>query len=745
MATSFTDVFSAEEIDLILNINEVARARLRLIPNMKNTVNFNAHLPMSMKQKLRDNIGLNLSEMGALPMRWIQGDTIPHIDSCASPDIPFDKTHLMYLTDSEGTLDIDGRSYPIETGAAYVFSEGVHHGTSNTGLVPRLVLGPMNEFGAQVGITPTGISVGGGTTIYIRQNETDVEYSIDDLTWYSMVWPCSVENLSPSDGTVTLIFATDIVLTSTDYYFECHSDKIQFGSDTLRNDGTRPIITVHNAPDYNGFISNGNNVSDGKNYITIINLEIAATGTTTLAVDGGWFTQSHYGSSNNNNLIKNCFTGAPISEGGGGISGSYLASHHGFITIDGCSSSGIIGVNGGGIVGIQAGRHTETPEIGSITIQRCFSSGAIGNGGGGIVSKYASGNLNISDCYSTGSIGTGGGGIVGMFCGDDGSVVNDGIAELLKCYSTGAIGEDAGGIIGSSPGGKVFVDNCFSTGTISSSGYGGGIFGRSSNPTVDRTANNCYTSGLRASGTTGGIFGAISSDLVTYSANNYSEENNGGSGWNDLHAKSVLAYAPYTYGPFPVGLFSIQPDGLETPYKLFYGIYSPYSTSLVDYTVITVSQGESSPGGIAAGYTYSILFINGQISWPTISINSGTGVISTTHKTEPNSYLILVYNVNNLTGLYGCSIIEMNVLLGPTEILIQPFIYGKKFVGGNRDASSIAAKRTMITLNNFKRIDPIDPKKKSDTVNYKDVNSALTRVRGGGYIVPKKVTNRYLL
>lgn len=152
MATSFTDVFSAEEIDLILNINEVARARLRLIPNMKNTVNFNAHLPMSMKQKLRDNIGLNLSEMGALPMRWIQGDTIPHIDSCASPDIPFDKTHLMYLTDSEGTLDIDGRSYPIETGAAYVFSEGVHHGTSNTGLVPRLVLGPMNEFGAQVGI-----------------------------------------------------------------------------------------------------------------------------------------------------------------------------------------------------------------------------------------------------------------------------------------------------------------------------------------------------------------------------------------------------------------------------------------------------------------------------------------------------------------------------------------------------------------------------------------------------------------
>jgi len=67
---------------------------------------------------------------------------------------------------------------------------------------------------------------------------------------------------------------------------------------------------------------------------------------------------------------------------------------------------------------------------------------------------------------------------------------------------------------------------------------------------------------------------------------------------------------------------------------------------------------------------------------------------------------------------------------------------GKKFVGGNRDASAVTYKKTVKTVTNLKTI---DPKNKNDEINIKNRNDALTRVRGGGYIVPKKVTGKYLL
>ena len=517
----------------------------------------------------------------------------------------------------------------------------------------------------------------------------------------------------------------------------------------MRNDWTRPVITVHDTPDYPGFIANGNESGAGYSDITIINLEIAATGTSTLAVEGGWFAQSFFCSSVANNQIVNCFTGAPISAGGsGGIVGSFAASHHGFITIGACSTTGIIGAGSGGIVGKRAGNHSDPPVPGLVTIQRCFSFGAIGDGAGGIVGNYASGNISMSNCYSTGSIGIGGGGIVGSNCGNDTSAVSDGTMAVFNCYSTGAIGEDAGGIIGQNAGaeyhveqiGFVDVSNCFSTGAISSSGAAGGIFGISANPDFN-SANHCYTSGLKSGVTTGGIFGGNSSDVLTDSANNYSEENNGGSGWNDSHAKSVLEGAPYTiFASVPIGLFLTQPDGLETPYKLVFSTISPYSTSLTDYVVFTVSQGESTAGGIASGYTYSILFVNELNSIPTISINSGTGIISTTNKTEPTQYLIVVYSVNNTNHFYTCSIVTLNVSQGSG--ITPPYVYGKKFVGGNRDSSAITARRTMTTLTVNKSI---DIRNKSDTVNTQDTQSALTRVRGGGYVVPKKVTDRHLL
>jgi len=81
-------------------------------------------------------------------MRWIKGDTLPHIDYSHHT---FENTYLIYLNDSPGEIIIGDESYPILNNTAYIFNEGVHHETKNTGNVPRLLLGPMNEFVEPVG------------------------------------------------------------------------------------------------------------------------------------------------------------------------------------------------------------------------------------------------------------------------------------------------------------------------------------------------------------------------------------------------------------------------------------------------------------------------------------------------------------------------------------------------------------------------------------------------------------------
>ena len=89
----------------------------------------------------------NISE---IPMRWIIGDTLAHIDTGSRT---FEKTYLIYLNDSEGELIIDNTTFPIIKNSAYIFNEGLSHSTKNTGTTPRLLLGPMNEFTESVGMT----------------------------------------------------------------------------------------------------------------------------------------------------------------------------------------------------------------------------------------------------------------------------------------------------------------------------------------------------------------------------------------------------------------------------------------------------------------------------------------------------------------------------------------------------------------------------------------------------------------
>ena len=134
-------------IDLIANLPEVIQAREQIDTQSSGSVYFNIELTDSLK----NHLDISLSKLSSIPMRWIKGDTKPHVDKGTKS---FDSTYLAYLTDSPGELIVDGEPYPIHKGCGYAFSEGIRHETVGTGAEPRLLLGPMSEAGFAVGAAP---------------------------------------------------------------------------------------------------------------------------------------------------------------------------------------------------------------------------------------------------------------------------------------------------------------------------------------------------------------------------------------------------------------------------------------------------------------------------------------------------------------------------------------------------------------------------------------------------------------
>ena len=153
MATSYTRILSEADIEYFLALPEVEAARLRLEGCPVGTIDIRAPAPPPVVSALRDRLGLELSDE-TLPLRWIKGDTRSHRDVGAAA---FERTHIVYLSDSLGEFIVQDQSYPIQSGAAYSFEEGVHHETRNTGDAPRLLLGPMSERGAAVGALAPGV------------------------------------------------------------------------------------------------------------------------------------------------------------------------------------------------------------------------------------------------------------------------------------------------------------------------------------------------------------------------------------------------------------------------------------------------------------------------------------------------------------------------------------------------------------------------------------------------------------
>lgn len=151
MSSVYANVLSNEELDYLNNRPEVLLSKSSLDSKPSGMVYFSVPITSVICATLASRFGLHLAANSHIPMRWIKGDTAPHVDIGASN---FKNTYLLYLNDSPGELIIDSHSYPIQTNTGFVFNEGLSHETIYTENVPRLMMGPMNEFTEPVGIAP---------------------------------------------------------------------------------------------------------------------------------------------------------------------------------------------------------------------------------------------------------------------------------------------------------------------------------------------------------------------------------------------------------------------------------------------------------------------------------------------------------------------------------------------------------------------------------------------------------------
>ena len=452
----------------------------------------------------------------------------------------------------------------------------------------------------------TAIEAAGGTIVYVRDNAGTNQYSYNNSTWTNLSFPCTVENTNTGAGFLQVIFTTDITLSTTDSYFETLSDKIQFGSQSVNADGTRPIITISVAS-YPGVFQNGTSATSGYNDIRIYNLTVDGTGYST-SLGAGWIGRGYFGNSASGCSVINCSSKGSIGNNGGGILGYYSGTTGGSISIIGCSSTGSIGEQAGGIVGSNCD---------NTTCEQCFSEGSIAQNGGGIFGQDTVGSCSAEKCYSAGSIALGAGGIIG-------ASAQDGVTAS-KCYSTGTIGTSAGGIFGNFAATTTAI-NCYSTGTIGTSA--GGIFGNPFGNPGTRTSTNCY------------------------SANN---------SWSDSTANTNLTGTPT--GSPDVGT-TWASTATNTAYELTNFGATPYETqtitgnALVQSKSQTIEAGQSSSAALSTS-TFTILEKTGgdSGSYDTITINASSGAISTTTATVTGTYTIYVRS----TGSYFITTFVLSV------------------------------------------------------------------------------------
>ncbi len=145
MENQFNDIFSNEDLDSLNNNPDVISARESFANSTSKVMNFSITLPSSVTEAIYQKFNITIL---TAPMRLIKEDTPAHFDVGANP---FDYTYLIYLDDNPGELVLGNTVYSIVKNTGFKFSEGITHETRNTLGVPRLLIGPMDQFGSPVG------------------------------------------------------------------------------------------------------------------------------------------------------------------------------------------------------------------------------------------------------------------------------------------------------------------------------------------------------------------------------------------------------------------------------------------------------------------------------------------------------------------------------------------------------------------------------------------------------------------
>ena len=201
MASIFYNVFSNEELEYLNQLPEVAEAKAKINTNSThNVVYFTIKLTENLKTSLTSCFGLDFSNITEIPMRWIKGDTKPHIDVGSTT---FENTYLAYINNSEGEFVIDNTTYPINANTAFKFNEGVSHLTTNTGEIPRLLLGPINEFVNPVGSPILYYASQADALAYATPIGNSINYTVDGGIFGYTYWRIASNSTGSSPQNIT--------------------------------------------------------------------------------------------------------------------------------------------------------------------------------------------------------------------------------------------------------------------------------------------------------------------------------------------------------------------------------------------------------------------------------------------------------------------------------------------------------------------------------------------------------------
>jgi hypothetical protein len=184
----------------------------------------------------------------------------------------------------------------------------------------------------------------------------------------------------------------------------------------------------------------------------------------------------------------------PVSGSGAVLVGTIFARDiNKEVLVEYCSTSGFVDGDGGFANKIYSIN-------GKVTVIGCFSTvdviGKQGLGGfcGSVSVIESEGNVLIEECYSTGSVL--GDAYLGGFTGGIG--LNSGKVTLRNCFSRGSIIaniEQAGGFIGgcymNDESAELVIEDCYSTGNVTSPKTVGGFLGYRHNDLIINF-NNCY-------------------------------------------------------------------------------------------------------------------------------------------------------------------------------------------------------------------------------------------------------------